>query len=276
MHPLLLQSLFPLLLITSFLSVKVELSLGQDNEQYANCGEDINCGGVGGITYPFWGVNRANYCGLPGFEVKCVDNNPMINMSNINYRILKMNSIASSVTVARQDYWETICPRTYVNTNINFSLFSYTSEVTNLTFYYGCNTSVPGLTSSSQVCSTNNGNITVSYATQSPPSDPVANGTCKNGVIVPFFRTAVVALEANRMTIGEAVDGGSELDLEIDDDRCNRCVESGGKCGLNTTNGGFSCFCHDRAYATICNTTSLGRQGWSAKTGVGNWEFCAM
>ncbi|PQQ09293.1 LEAF RUST 10 DISEASE-RESISTANCE LOCUS RECEPTOR-LIKE PROTEIN KINASE-like 2.1 [Prunus yedoensis var. nudiflora] len=259
MHPLLLQSLFPLLLITSFLSVNVELSLGQDNEQYANCGEDINCGGVGGITYPFWGVNRANYCGLPGFEVKCVDNAPMINMSNINYRILKMNSIASSVTVARQDYWETICPLTYVNTNINFSLFSYTSGVTNLTFYYGCNTSVPGLTSSSN-----------------PPSDPVATGACKNGVTVPVFTTAVVALEANQMTIGEAVDGGSELDLEIDDDQCNRCVESGGKCGLNTTNGGFSCFCHDQAYATICNTTSLGRQGWSAKTGVGNWEFCAI
>ncbi|CAB4279640.1 unnamed protein product [Prunus armeniaca] len=155
-----------------------------------------------------------------------------------------MNSIASSVTVARQDYWETICPRTYVNTNINFSLFSYSSEVTNLTFYHGCNTSVPGLTSSSQVCSANNGNITVSYATQSPPSDPVANGACENGVIVPVFRTAVVALEANQMTIGEAVDGESELDLEIDDDQCNRCVESGGKCGLNTTKGGFSCFCH--------------------------------
>ncbi|PQQ12728.1 LEAF RUST 10 DISEASE-RESISTANCE LOCUS RECEPTOR-LIKE PROTEIN KINASE-like 1.3 [Prunus yedoensis var. nudiflora] len=46
MHTLLLQSLFPLLLITSFLSINVELSLCQDNEQFTNCGEDIKCGGT--------------------------------------------------------------------------------------------------------------------------------------------------------------------------------------------------------------------------------------
>ncbi|VVA28499.1 PREDICTED: LEAF RUST 10 DISEASE-RESISTANCE [Prunus dulcis] len=267
MHSLLLQSLFPLLSITSFLSINVELSLSQDDLQYANCSEDIDCGGIGGISYPFWGVNRANYCGLPGFEVKCVNDAPMINMSNINYRILKTNSSAPFVTVARQDYWRTICPQTYVNTNINFSLFNYSSGLTNLTFYYACNTSItiPGLGDNftSQVCSTNNGNITVWSFTQSPPVDPVAARACTTGISVPVFTTAAQALMASQKTIQEVVDEGFELGLEIDNVQCNNCSESGGKCGLNTISGGFSCFCQDQAYATTCNAKGLAVGGFS-------------
>ncbi|XP_008229261.1 PREDICTED: LEAF RUST 10 DISEASE-RESISTANCE LOCUS RECEPTOR-LIKE PROTEIN KINASE-like 1.4 isoform X3 [Prunus mume] len=272
MHTLLLQSLFPLLLITSFLSINIELSLCQDNEQYTNCSEAINCGGIGGISYPFWGVNRANYCGLPGFEVKCLENAPIINMSNVNYRILKTNSSAPSVTVARQDYWGTLCPPTYVNTSINFSLFNYPSGLTNMTFYYACNTTItiPGLGDNytSQVCSTNNGDITVWSFTQSLPVDLVATRVCAAGVSVPVFTTAAQALEANRTTIQEAVEEGFELGLEIDNVECNSCVESGGKCGVNAT-GGFSCFCLDQAYAAVCNATAPGAQGKKKEIAIG-------
>ncbi|PQP99644.1 LEAF RUST 10 DISEASE-RESISTANCE LOCUS RECEPTOR-LIKE PROTEIN KINASE-like 2.5 [Prunus yedoensis var. nudiflora] len=127
-----------------------------------NCSEAINCGGIEDISYPFWGGNRSSNCGLPGFEVQCLDNVPVISMLNISYRILKINSssnrVPRSVTVARQDYWKTICPPTFVNTSINFFLFNYPSSgFTNLTFYYGCNTSTSKTTaklnSSSQVCS---------------------------------------------------------------------------------------------------------------------------
>ncbi|PQQ12725.1 LEAF RUST 10 DISEASE-RESISTANCE LOCUS RECEPTOR-LIKE PROTEIN KINASE-like 2.1 [Prunus yedoensis var. nudiflora] len=259
MHTLLLQWLFPLLLITSFLSINVELSLSQ-YEQHRNCSEDIKCGGIR-LSYPFWGENRANYCGPPGFEVECLENVTMINISSINYRILKTNPSAPSITVARQDYWQTVCPQTYENTNINFSLFDYTSGLTNLTFYYGCaSINLPGLNSTSQTCDTNNDNV--SYVTRSPPSDPVANGYCKNGVNVTVFRTAALTLEANPMTLQAAVDGGFELGLQINNVQCNSCVESGGTCGLNTT-GGFSCFCLDQAYATVCNATAPGAQGMS-------------
>ncbi|CAB4273623.1 unnamed protein product [Prunus armeniaca] len=93
---------------------------------------------------------------------------------------------------------------------------------------------------------------------RSPPSDPVANSICKNGVNVPVFTTVVAALEANETTI-EAVNEGFELGLEIDNGPCNSCEDSGGNCGLNTT-GGFSCFCLDQAYETVCNATAPGAQ----------------
>ncbi|PQM39964.1 LEAF RUST 10 DISEASE-RESISTANCE LOCUS RECEPTOR-LIKE PROTEIN KINASE-like 2.1 [Prunus yedoensis var. nudiflora] len=170
MHSLRLQSVVPLLLITYFLSINVESSLSQDDLPYANCGEDINCGGIR-LSYPFRGVNRANYCGPPGCQGGLLGN------------------YLSS-------------PQTYVNTNINFSLFEYTSGLTNLTFYYGCaSINIPGLNSSSQPCDTNNDNVT--YVVGSLPIDPVANGTCKNGVSIPVFTTAALALEANRTTIKE-------------------------------------------------------------------------
>ncbi|XP_021806535.1 LEAF RUST 10 DISEASE-RESISTANCE LOCUS RECEPTOR-LIKE PROTEIN KINASE-like 2.5 isoform X2 [Prunus avium] len=192
----------------------------------------------------------------------------MINISSINYRILNTSS-APSVTVARQDYWETICPPTYVNTNIDFSLFKYTSGLTNLTFYYGCpSINITGLNSSfSQRCDTNNINVT--YVTQSPLSDPVANGICKHGVNVPVFSTAAVPLEANPTTLQDAVDEGFELGLEIDNVQCNNCVDSGGTCGLNTTTGGFSCFCLDQAYAIVCNATAPGAQGKKKEIAIG-------
>ncbi|ONI17216.1 hypothetical protein PRUPE_3G146100 [Prunus persica] len=199
----------------------------------------------------------------------------MINISNINYRILKTktNDSAPSVTVARQDYWGTFCPPTYVNTSINFSLFNYTSGLTNLTFYYECNTTIPevllGFSVTSQVCSTNNGDISVWPITRGLSLDPVAIGACKNKVIVPVFSTAAVALEANTTTIQDAVDGGFELGLEINNVQCNSCVESGGKCGLNTTTGGFSCFCLDQAYATVCNATAPGAQGKKKNIAIG-------
>ncbi|RXH68637.1 hypothetical protein DVH24_030970 [Malus domestica] len=123
MHFFLLQSLFPFLLIASFLSINVELSLCQNDQQFINYSSDINCGGVGGIYYPFWGVNRASYCGQPGYEVQCLDNVPVFNMTGASYRILQMNTTTNSwkVKVARHDYWDTICPWTFVNTTLNFS-----------------------------------------------------------------------------------------------------------------------------------------------------------
>ncbi|BBH08774.1 Protein kinase superfamily protein [Prunus dulcis] len=91
---------------------------------------------------------------------------------------------------------------------------------------------------------------------RSPPVDPVATRACKTGVSVPVFTTAALALKADRITTKEVVGRGFELGLQIDNVQCKSCVESGGKCGLNTTSRGF-CFCLDEPYATICNAKGM-------------------
>ncbi|KAM0957338.1 hypothetical protein ACFX2A_026002 [Malus domestica] len=258
MHFFLLQSLFPFLLIASFLSINVELSLCQ-NQQFTNCSSNITCGSVGGISYPFWGVNRASYCGQPGFEVQCLDNVPVFNMTGASYRILQMNTTTNSrtVKVARQDYWGSICNPTFVNTTLNFSLFDYVSSYTNMTFYYQCPTTIAVL--STVPCNISNTAASlVYYLTRLGQASSVS---CTHEVIVPVYTKAALAVEAGQITvISDAVDGGFSLQVKIDNDQCNKCLESGGQCGLKTTNSGFSCFCADQAYASICNGTSNSSQ----------------
>ncbi|CAL8136927.1 unnamed protein product [Prunus armeniaca] len=274
MQILLFQSSNLLLLtISFFISINIQFCLCGEDPQYANCRKAINCGGIEDIWYPFWGVNRASYCGKPGFEVQCLDNVPVINMVNSSFRILEMNpKIPRTVKVARQDYWSTICPQsTLVNTSINVSLFNYASGLANLTFYYGCNTSTPSI--NSQVCTINGSDVSVAFH-QTGDEHPVANDTCKTEVLVPVFKTAALALENNQKSVKDAVDEGFELGLQIDNDQCNYCEGSGGTCGYNnktTTHGGFVCFCKDQPYAITCAVKSdIQRKGAIAFwTGVG-------
>ncbi|CAB4273630.1 unnamed protein product [Prunus armeniaca] len=213
MQILLFQSSNLLLLtISFFISINIQFCLCGEDPQYANCRKAINCGGIEDIWYPFWGVNRASYCGKPGFEVQCLDNVPVINMVNSSFRILEMNpKIPRTVKVARQDYWSTICPQsTLVNTSIN-------------------------------VCTINGSDVSVAFH-QTGDEHPVANDTCKTEVLVPVFKTAALALENNQKSVKDAVDEGFELGLQIDNDQCNYCEGSGGTCGYNnktTTHGGF-------------------------------------
>ncbi|PQQ16566.1 LEAF RUST 10 DISEASE-RESISTANCE LOCUS RECEPTOR-LIKE PROTEIN KINASE-like 2.1 [Prunus yedoensis var. nudiflora] len=221
MQILLLQSSNLLLLIIfCFISINIQFCLCGEDPQYANCRKAINCGGIKDIGYPFWGVNRASYCGQLGFEVQCLDNVPVINMVNTSFRILEMNpKNPRTVKVARQDYWNKICPR---------------------------------------VCTINGSDVSVAFH-QTGDEHPVANYTCKTKVLVPVFKTAALALENNQTSIEDAVDEGFELGLQIDNDQCNYCEGSGGTCGYNnttTTQGGFVCFCRDQPYAITCAVKS--------------------
>ncbi|TQE10507.1 hypothetical protein C1H46_003845 [Malus baccata] len=273
MHSFLFQSLFPYLLIASFLWINLELSLCQGDEQFQNCGSAVNCGDVGDISYPFWGVNRPSQCGQPGYEVQCLDNIPMINMMGVSFRILQMNTTnPRTVKVARQDYWGTICPPTFINTTLNFSLFNYASGYTNVTLYYQCNSTIE---LSKQSCNISNRLSPVFYLTRPMADGQTSSLNCSEEVIVPVYTEAALALEAGQTTVNDAVDGGFPLELEIDNDNCNKCLESGGQCGPNTTtNSGFRCFCPDQAYASICNGTQSGGKGKPIKLIVSLTVVC--
>ncbi|KAM1185908.1 hypothetical protein ACFXTH_015123 [Malus domestica] len=108
-----------------------------------------------------------------GFELQCQDNAPVI----INMMDLKPTLVFQVyITVARQDYWATICPLISVNTGISFSLFDCTA---------GLQTTVAD----------------------------TANGNCTNKVNVPVLTTA--AFEATEVSIEYAIDEGFELEIRV-------------------------------------------------------------
>ncbi|KAK6266566.1 hypothetical protein QUC31_017403 [Theobroma cacao] len=92
-------------------SGKVPTTLCVDDLRYSNCSTIIRCGSLANIGYPFWGMNRASYCGQPGFELKCEDGVGKITMSQNTLRILDVNPDQQILKVAREDYWDGYCPR---------------------------------------------------------------------------------------------------------------------------------------------------------------------
>ncbi|KAM5548908.1 G-type lectin S-receptor-like serine/threonine-protein kinase [Rosa sericea] len=262
------SSLIPLLLITSFLSINFRLSVCAD-DAYANCSQPITCGGVkSNVFYPFWGANRAEYCGKSGFEVTCQGNVSMISMQKINFRILANSSTSTTPTVkvARQDYWGTLCPESYVDTSLNFSLFDYASQTQNVSFYYGCTSTATAalsmlgynLSGISQVC---NSEVNVTFLTETQTAklpDASALGSCQAVVLVPVSALAADKLDNNQTsTIWRAVDSGFELNVQNDDTAlCNNCVDSGGFCGQDTTNAQFICYCPNLNSTDTCTSNS--------------------
>jgi hypothetical protein len=185
-----------------------------------------------GFDYPFWGLNRPNYCGHPAFELNCSTNAQLIKITNLNYRIFDVNNVSWTLMVAREDYWNTVCPSTIVNTTINFTIFAYNSATTNLTLYYDC----PASSSSYQLdttlfnCSIN-GTAVTNYYSNSTVANKIANflETCKYNVKVPVLQSAAEArsnlIEA---ALVQAIDGSFKLGSDANNSLCDRCLGTSG------------------------------------------------
>jgi hypothetical protein len=105
------------------------------------------------ITYPFWKDGQNLNCSGRGFELKCADNNPVVEIMSQQYLVLRLN-LDKILTVVRKDIVDDDgCPDKLVNTTLNSTLFDYgpaTSE--NLTFVYNCTDGVPPWVASGSAC----------------------------------------------------------------------------------------------------------------------------
>ena len=92
-------------------------------------------------------------CSGRGFELKCADNNSVVEIMSQQYLVLRLN-LDQILTVVRKDIVDDDgCPHKLVNTTLNGTLFDYspaTSE--NLTFLYNCTNGVPPWVASGSAC----------------------------------------------------------------------------------------------------------------------------
>ncbi|CAL5445212.1 unnamed protein product [Camellia sinensis] len=230
---------------------------GADNENYTTCHEKTyDCGDqIKEIRYPFWGEDRLQFCGVQGFKLTCKGNeNTTIVIENQEFRVLHINQSAHSMTIARADLWDTICPAKFINTTLNWNLFDYGPHPqVNLTLFYDClpysasydpkqeqwsHFQCPGQSSS-------NINFVVeeSFLTYPP--------NCKSRIKVPVFGEA---LHAFGWDLEKLVKQGFEAAYhEMDKiQACDLCNTSGGECGTNTTTNQAICFCHNGPQPQIC------------------------
>ncbi|KAI7985482.1 LEAF RUST 10 DISEASE-RESISTANCE LOCUS RECEPTOR-LIKE PROTEIN KINASE-like 1.4 [Camellia lanceoleosa] len=188
------------LIITIFcFLVSSPTSHGADDEFYTTCHEKTyDCGEqIKGIGYPFWGEDRPPFCGVQGFKLTCKGNeNTTIVIEKQEFRVLHINQSAYSMTIARADLWDTICPAKFINTTLNWNLFDYGPHphVLNLTLFYDW---LPDLASYDHIQERSHFNTTVEELV-------------KQGFEADYH----------------------ELDKI---QACNLCNASGGECGTNTT-----------------------------------------
>ncbi|KAK4837929.1 hypothetical protein QYF36_009605 [Acer negundo] len=226
-------------IIITLLFVHVPPSVLAIDDKYEKCSAPFRCGNMD-ISYPFWGGDREEYCGYPGFKVDCNSGVPEITIADRIYRILEIINPSKKVIVAIQDYWDNNCPSNPGNSPLNFTIFDYSLDTRNITLYYGC----PRRSANEQLqvlllyqfnCSTDETNTdTVNYfftnnVILSAPIAYLETCTGRNvqvsvfGSTVEYIKRDPVSANANRF-----LRYGFGLQWKANNDMCVRCEESNG------------------------------------------------
>ncbi|KAI9159733.1 hypothetical protein LWI28_001382 [Acer negundo] len=247
-------------IIITLLFVHVPPSVLAIDDKYEKCSAPFRCGNMD-ISYPFWGGDREEYCGYPGFNVDCNSGVPEITIADRIYRILEIISPSKKVIVAIQDYWDNNCPSNPGNSPLNFTIFDYSLDTRNITLYYGC----PRQSANEQLlvyqfnCSTDETNTdTVNYfftnnVILSAHSPYLETCTGRNvqvavfGSTVEYINRDPVSANANRF-----LRYGFGLQWKANNDMCVRCEESNGVCGYDSDTSEFTCYCPDQPYPYTC------------------------
>ncbi|KAK7847934.1 leaf rust 10 disease-resistance locus receptor-like protein kinase-like 1.4 [Quercus suber] len=205
-HHLALSSLITL----SFFLAILPPSYCTDDARFVDCSHPYECGRIINVSYPFWGVNRPEYCGRQGFKLECYDDEyPIIKFEELEFLILNINESQNNMTIARLDLWHGFCPQTYLDTVLNYNIFDYAPTVLNITLFYDC---------------------------------PLAVST-----LIPVQNKFKCSLEVH--ALNESLNQGFEVDYDALHVACRWCVESGENCGSNVTYQ-FVSFCRngERSY----------------------------
>jgi len=246
-----------------------QASLCRRSKEFKICSQTFNCGNVTGITYPFYGQGRPNYCGHPGFELlDCAQSQlPNLMIKSQKFLVIGMNFTSSTITVAREDYYQRAgCPSSsnLANLTIDFSRFRYTSANENITLLYSSCGSVcssaplKAMTFPCPVTATQN--LEVCYLTKKMLSDHnISESTCTNRLFLPVHRSDSIAIDNSGqvMQVSFAAWHGFELKWSADNVLCEECLASGGQCGHDWSSNKFFCFCTDESNCPFPGTRDL-------------------
>ncbi|KAJ4707066.1 Receptor-like kinase [Melia azedarach] len=268
-----------------FFVIIIPITLSHLDDKYQTCIASSRCGNIQNIGYPFWGLNKPEYCGYPGLRLICdtdsesdpkitsdgyfgfANSFPVIAIMDRYYRVLHINSESKTLTVARQDYWLDVCPIDSVtlNSTSDFTLFDFTSDTQNITLYYGCPeaqgeilaTLLPNqFNCSSNETLTNNYYFLWNASTVKGRVSAISTylESCDKDVIIPVWESTARALEKslNPITLSEALRSGFGLQWHANDSFCDECVRSEGVCGYDNSTRQFTCYCPHQPYPFTC------------------------
>lgn len=287
MHPSFLPSMS--YWIIAFILILAPTSLLANDAKFSSCSSLIRCGKFRHIGYPFWGLDRPEICGYPGFELNCNEDVLEIRIISVTYRVINIDLLRQILQVARIDYTDNICPKHLINSTFGSNLFEHNMKTQDIRLYYGCDpnsglenlTSIHGISDQFE-CSINGTNIVGYYITRNTGTLSTFTsglfGSCNNSVIIPVLYSEVESLEANRdsSTLNEVLRVGLELKWYPNSSLCVTCLGSGGSCGYNLTLGEFICYCSDGSYPQLCPSRLTGNSPLFSFTRIVLASFCKM
>lgn len=265
---------FVLILVLVLVLTNFPASLCRESKEFKLCSRTFNCGNLTGITYPFYGQDRPDYCGHPGFELlECAQSQlPKLMIKSQKFLVIHINSSSSTITVAREDYYSRSgCPTSsnLANIEIDFSRFQYTPVNENITLLYSNCSSVcsngplKAMTFPCPVTSTQN--FEVCYLTKKMISDHNISETCPNRLFLPVHRSDDMAIDSSGqvMQVSFAAWHGFELKWSADNVVCEECLAKGGQCGHDWLSNKFFCFCTDESKCPFSGSVPEKRQIWT-------------
>jgi hypothetical protein len=70
-------------------------------------------------------MDHPAYSGHPGFHLDFSGDAPFMKISELSFRVLKLNNVSRTLKVARTDYTKNVCSIFPVNSLLNPEIFSY-------------------------------------------------------------------------------------------------------------------------------------------------------
>ncbi|XP_076960677.1 LEAF RUST 10 DISEASE-RESISTANCE LOCUS RECEPTOR-LIKE PROTEIN KINASE-like 2.4 [Bidens hawaiensis] len=276
--------------LTVILTATIHLptTCSQRTKPYKVCGQLVQCGNTT-LHYPFWGLTRPVYCGHPGFKITCKHNVTILRDKSLSFRVLKINTSHRTITIARNDLWSSYCPQYLHNTTYDSNLFNDNNfDQEDVTLFYGCDSTSNFLSSHSFGCGVNDTkNNSYVIGTKMINVDNMINDSmkCNTQITVPVMQSLAKRLAETTDEVSDlrsTLKAGFNLEWTANDDECDQCVQSGGRCGSNLQRSTFfACYFANESFSLACDDenqdTSEGCNGavennfyrkWKLVTGV--------
>ncbi|KAB5560968.1 hypothetical protein DKX38_005925 [Salix brachista] len=246
-----------------FVLILLSTSYGEDdNKEYTACKKHFSCGVFSGLSYPFWGGDRPEFCGRKGFELKCEkDQFPIIASDrNIEFRLSRLNQPFRLMTLQLENPTDYICPTQTSadsSTPSDFDVFGYDRNLQNLNLLHNCTVSSPTLQqyrisncSGSSFYASDDFLELISYQNQTQ---------CSLIIKIPIPVASFNRLTGDRADLERVLGEKFNVSYKYDQSPsiCDSCMASGGLCGTNMTDPSreFLCLCRDHPYSLVCEGT---------------------
>ncbi|KEH26986.1 wall-associated receptor kinase carboxy-terminal protein [Medicago truncatula] len=266
--PLHLQAFSFIINIFLFLALFIiPIHITSDVESFKSCAP-FSCGNFTNVSYPFWSVNnQPSYCGHPNFNLDCEHGNLTIEIKSQKFHIIDINQTSRLLRIARLDLWSndaaTIvsCPKKYIIVNLDLDFFNYTSKYEKYTLLYECGPLPDPYSSSlssevSQVISCLiEGKPRNAYLVSSAKVVDFIGLGCMNNITIPGLKSSIIE---DSDSVVDVLDKGFDVRWSgVEEDICDGCIKSGGRCGYNASENAVLCMCPNQESYGDCGFCRL-------------------